>query len=207
MNIKHITKKDYAKAWSFFANNTIKSCASNFLSLSLPKERGKGPHQGATKGVSHKQTVTHEVTNNSQTRQQRSAVSATKTKNMAKYDQTPVFKETYDLTIKLYEISPKLSRDVRYTIAEDLKKDTMYILKMIYLANFKSATKEQHIKEALTTLATVRLQLRILKDLKQVSTKSYAQISLMTASIAAQLTAWLKYTKANKGQATPETDE
>ncbi len=126
---------------------------------------------------------------------------------MAKYDQTPVFKETYDLTIKLYEISPKLSRDVRYTIAEDLKKDTMYILKMIYLANFKSATKEQHIKEALTTLATVRLQLRILKDLKQVSTKSYAQISLMTASIAAQLTAWLKYTKANKGQATPETDE
>ncbi|MFR9597273.1 MAG: four helix bundle protein [Rikenellaceae bacterium] len=122
---------------------------------------------------------------------------------MAKYDQTPVFKQSYDLIIKLYEISPKLSRDVRYTLAEQLKKDTLDMLKLIYLANFKSQAKDEYIKQALTKLAVIRLQCRILKDLKQVTTKSYAQITLMTESIAAQLSSWLKYTKAtNKNETT-----
>ncbi len=114
---------------------------------------------------------------------------------MAKYDQTPVFKQSYDLIIKLYEIAPKLSRDIRYTLAEQLKKDTLSMLRDIYLANFKSKTKAEHIKSALTTLALIRLQFRLLKDLKQITIKSYSQISLMTESIAGQLTAWLKYVK------------
>lgn len=41
----------------------------------------------------------------------------------------------------------------------------------------------------------VRLLLRVLKDLKQLSLKRYAQISVLTENISKQLTGWKKSLK------------
>ena len=42
---------------------------------------------------------------------------------MAKYDELPVFKATYDLLLRIYMVSQHWSRDIRYTLGEELKKE------------------------------------------------------------------------------------
>ena len=52
--------------------------------------------------------------------------------------------------------------------------------------------KVETIIEAREKLVAVKLQLRLLHDLKQLSLKNYANASLMTESISKQLSAWQK---------------
>ena len=54
---------------------------------------------------------------------------------MAKYDELPVFKATYDLLLRIYMVSQHWSRDIRYTLGEELKKEVIEILQLIYQAN------------------------------------------------------------------------
>lgn len=58
-----------------------------------------------------------------------------KKKSMAKYDELPVFKATYDLLLRIYMVSQHWSRDIRYTLGEELKKEVIEILQLIYQAN------------------------------------------------------------------------
>lgn len=46
---------------------------------------------------------------------------------MAKYDELPVFKATYDLLLRIYMVSQHWSRDIRYTLGEELKKEVIEI--------------------------------------------------------------------------------
>lgn len=49
---------------------------------------------------------------------------------MAKYDELPVFKATYDLLLRIYMVSQHWSRDIRYTLGEELKKEVIEILQL-----------------------------------------------------------------------------
>lgn len=68
------------------------------------------------------------------------------------------------------------------------------ILTLIYRAN-STRQKVETIIEAREKLVAVKLQLRLLHDLKQLSLKNYANASLMTESISKQLSAWQKVMK------------
>ena len=54
---------------------------------------------------------------------------------MAKYDDLPVFKATYDLLFQIFNVSQHWRRDIRYSLGEDLKKEIIEILQLIYQAN------------------------------------------------------------------------
>ncbi len=103
---------------------------------------------------------------------------------MRTYSDLPVYKASYDLLLLVYEFSNPLSRDYKYTIGERLKSETLELLLLV----FKSSTAEDKIE-------LVRLLLRVLKDLKQLSLKRYAQISILTENISKQLTGWKKRLK------------
>ena len=103
---------------------------------------------------------------------------------MAKYDELPVFKATYDLLLRIYMVSQHWSRDIRYTLGEELKKEVIEILQLIYQAN-ASKKKVAFLSSCRVKLIKVRLQIRVAKDLKQLHLNQYGLLSK-------QLSGWEK---------------
>ena len=110
---------------------------------------------------------------------------------MANYNQLPVYKATYDLLLYLFQAGRDMQRDYRYTLGETMKKDLTEILVLIYRAN-SVHEKGPVLAEAREKLVAVKLHMRLLHDLKQLSVKAYANASLMAESISKQLSAWQK---------------
>ena len=57
---------------------------------------------------------------------------------MAKYDELPVYKASYDLLIEIFRFTKDFSREYKYTIGESLKKETVELITLIYCANSKT---------------------------------------------------------------------
>lgn len=110
---------------------------------------------------------------------------------MAIYDNLPVFKASYDLLLEIYRLNENLKRDYRYTLGENLKQETMAMMVNIYKAN-SVEDKIALLGEAREKLVAVKLYIRLLHDLKQLSVKQFALLSVHTESISKQLVAWHK---------------
>lgn len=110
---------------------------------------------------------------------------------MAMYNQLPVYKATYDLLLFFYGAGRNLQRDYRYTLGEITKKELMEILVLIYRAS-GAKQKGAIVAEAREKMVVVKLYLRLLHDLKQISLKVYADASMMADSVSKQLAAWQK---------------
>lgn len=115
---------------------------------------------------------------------------------MAIYINLPVFKECYDLLLEVYRFCENLKRDYRYTLGENLKKEMMEMMVSIYKANDNNSNNNERkaflLNQAREQLVVVKLQLRLLHDLKQLSVKQFAMLALHTESISKQLAAWHK---------------
>ena len=107
------------------------------------------------------------------------------------YNELPVFKSSYDLVIELFNFSKKLPRDFKYTIVQDLKKESLEILTCIYKAS-KNYNKKIILQEAQEKLFLVRLKIRILKDLKQINQKKFISLNLKIENVSKQLVGWEK---------------
>lgn len=113
---------------------------------------------------------------------------------MANYDNLPVYKAAYDLLLYVFQIGHNMQRDYRYTLGETLKKELVGILVLIYKANMVTG-KSDIIAEARERIVVVKLHLRLLCDLKQISMKGYANGAQMAESVSKQLAAWQKSQK------------
>ena len=63
---------------------------------------------------------------------------------MALYYELPVYKDTYKLIIKIFEYTKDFSREYKYTLGQDMKRDALQLVRSIYRAN-KSANKKEHL--------------------------------------------------------------
>ncbi|MCH5306078.1 MAG: four helix bundle protein [Rikenella sp.] len=113
---------------------------------------------------------------------------------MAIYDNLEVFKASYDLLLFVFQFTPNVKRDYRYTLAEKIKDNIIELCLSIYRAN---AAKDRvpDIRQARERLVTVKLLCRMLTDLKQISVKQFAVVCTHTESISKQLQAWQKYSE------------
>lgn len=102
---------------------------------------------------------------------------------MAIYDNLPVFKDTYDLLLLFINQSKNIQRDFKYTIGQEVKKEIMSLCIDIYEAN-AAVEKEKFIAEARRKMVVIKLNLRLLHDTHQLSTK--------------QLTLWKRYIRTVK---------
>lgn len=110
---------------------------------------------------------------------------------MALYENLPVFKASYDLLVESYNMCHNLQRDYRYTLGEKLKQELMDLMVDIYKANVTS-DKASILGHARERLVVVKLQLRLLRDLKQISIRTYALQAERSETLSAQLAAWHK---------------
>jgi len=110
---------------------------------------------------------------------------------MANYDELPVYKATYDLLLEVFRFTKTFSKEYKYTVGESIKKETLELITLIYRANSKQ-NKTETIQEAREKIEVLRLFIRLMKDLRQISLKRFVQINKQVENVSKQLTGWQK---------------
>ena len=108
---------------------------------------------------------------------------------MALYYDLPVFKDVYQLVLKIFEYTKDFPREYKFTIGQDLKRDGINLVRSIYRAN-KSKDKTIYLEEFLDDFELVKLELRLCADLKLLPIRKHAELSELMDRIGKQVTAW-----------------
>ena len=110
---------------------------------------------------------------------------------MAIYNHLPVYKASYELLVELFRFTKDFNREYKFTIGESIKKETINMITNIFRAN-SSYSKRAIIQSARENVETIRLFLRLLKDLKQIDLKKFVYLNEKIESVSKQLSAWQK---------------
>ena len=108
---------------------------------------------------------------------------------MSLYKELPIYRDSYNLLLAIYQLTGKFSREYKYTLGQDMKRDALHLFRNLYQAN-RSQDKRQNLDEFLAEFELLKLEVRICVDLRLVSLKKMAEISLLTDSIGKQINAW-----------------
>ncbi len=108
---------------------------------------------------------------------------------MGLHQELPIYKACYDLVLEMFQLVKDFSREYKFTIGERLKNETMELLILIFRANTRE-DKREVLKEARENVEVVRLLVRLLKDLKQISLKKFVFINQKIENVSRQLTGW-----------------
>jgi hypothetical protein len=54
---------------------------------------------------------------------------------MALYYELPVYRDTYKLTLKVFEATQNFPKEYKYSLGQDMKRDTLQLVRSIYRAN------------------------------------------------------------------------
>jgi hypothetical protein len=84
---------------------------------------------------------------------------------MALYYELPVYRDTYKLILLIFQYTKDFSREYKYTLGQDMKRDAMVLVRGIYRAN-KSKEKHEYLETLLDDFELLKLQIRLCHDLK-----------------------------------------
>ena len=74
---------------------------------------------------------------------------------MALYYELPVYNDTYKLILMIFEYTKDFSREYKYTLGQDMKRDALQLVRGIYRAN-KAAKKDISLySDGKTTYANI----------------------------------------------------
>ncbi len=110
---------------------------------------------------------------------------------MTTYNNLPVYKVSYELLVELFKYTKNFSREYKYTIGESIKKEVLEMIRNIYRAN-SIQMKKNVIQSARENVETIRLFLRLLKDLQQINIVKFVFLNEKIEDVSKQLTAWQK---------------
>ncbi len=106
---------------------------------------------------------------------------------MALYYRLPVYQDTYKLVLKLFEVTRDFPREYKYTLGQDIKRDGIELVRSIYRAN-KAHDKNEPLEEFLDNFEILKLEVRLCVDLRILSVKKQAALSLLMEGIGKQVT-------------------
>lgn len=110
---------------------------------------------------------------------------------MAQYEHLPIYKQTYDVLLRVMVATKDFPREYKYTLGQKIKDELTEIVILIYRAN-SAENKKSHIQEILERIQAVQLLMRLSHDMKILSRRHYAALSEMTESLGKQAQGWLK---------------
>ena len=108
---------------------------------------------------------------------------------MALYYDLPVFKDTYQLTLLIFELTQHFSREYKFTLGQDMKRDCIALVRSIYRAN-KTTQKEVHLEQFLDEFEVLKLEIRLCHDLKLITTRQQAYLAVAMEKISKQVIDW-----------------
>jgi len=108
---------------------------------------------------------------------------------MVMYYDLPVYQDTYQLILKIFKVTKDFPKDYKYTLGQDMKRDALQLVRSIYRAN-KSAQKKEHLETFLDEFELLKPEIRLCVDMKVVSFKKQAELTVLMDSIGKQVTGW-----------------
>jgi len=108
---------------------------------------------------------------------------------MALYYDLPVFKDVYKLILKIFGYTKDFSKEYKFTLGQDMKRDAIQLVRSIYRAN-KAKNKTEYLETFLDNFEVLKLEIRLCTDMKILSIKKQADLSLLMDSIGKQITGW-----------------
>ena len=84
---------------------------------------------------------------------------------MALYYDLPVYRDTYKLILKIFECTKDFSKEFKYTLGQDLKRDSLQLVRSIYRAN-KAQQKAAHLETFMDDFELLKLEIRLCVDMK-----------------------------------------
>ncbi len=94
----------------------------------------------------------------------------------------------------IFSETENFAREYKYTIGQEMKGQSMCLIKNIYRAN-KALDKNVAIEEARENLEMIRLQLQLMQDFAQMELQKFVEISLVVEEVSKQLVLWNGYNK------------
>ena len=71
----------------------------------------------------------------------------------------------YKLTLLIYSLTKDFSKEYKYTLGQDLKKDLMVLMRSIYRAN-KAQNKKEYLEAFLDDFELLKIEIRLCVDMK-----------------------------------------
>ena len=110
-------------------------------------------------------------------------------RRIARHDELPVYKATYDLMLSVFRFVKDFTKEYKYSVGDTLKKETMELMTLIYRANTRME-KVLVLQEARERIEVIRLYIRLMKDLQQVNIKQFVAVNREVELVSRQLTGW-----------------
>ena len=110
---------------------------------------------------------------------------------MGMYDELPVYKAGYDLLLEIFQFVRNFSKEFKYTVGDNMKTEGVELIKLIYQAN-STRDKLEIIRQARERIETIRLYLRLMKDLRQINIPKFVSINAKIENVSKQLVGWQK---------------
>jgi 23S rRNA-intervening sequence protein len=108
---------------------------------------------------------------------------------MVLHTELPVYKDTYQLILKIFEITKEFSKEYKYTLGQDMKRDALQLIRSIYRAN-KHKNRAEHLEVFLDELELLKLEIRLCVDMKLLPIRKQTQFSELLDRIGKQVTGW-----------------
>ncbi|MDP2104111.1 MAG: four helix bundle protein [Candidatus Gracilibacteria bacterium] len=115
---------------------------------------------------------------------------------MTTYDNLPVYRASYDFFVATFAFTKTFTKEYKYTLGENIKKETIELMMGVYQANSDQLGRYDLLRKARIRLETIRLLLRLTHDLGQINLKKFIDLNTKIESISKQLAMWQK--SANK---------
>ena len=110
------------------------------------------------------------------------------------YDGLPVYKASYDLLLEIFGFTRNFHKEYTYTLGESIKREAVEMIGCIYRAN-AAQHKVDILAKAREHVEVLRLYVRLMKDLRQISLPQFVRLNEHIELVSRQLTGWQKSQK------------
>lgn len=110
---------------------------------------------------------------------------------MAQYQHLPIYKQTYDLLVRVTEITRGYPRDFK-PFASKLREQVMEVVLLIYRANSVRAERARLLEQIVELMQVIELSLRLSCDMRLITKVQFSSVVAMTDSVIRQASGWRK---------------
>jgi hypothetical protein len=116
---------------------------------------------------------------------------------MARTDNLPVYKKTFELLLELHKIFPSFDRKYKFTLGSDCVLSVKNSLLLVVKVN-NAKDKRELVNELLLSLHESQVNIRLLKNLNIIKNKSYFFLSEILVECLKQVEGWKKQIHQNQ---------
>jgi len=107
----------------------------------------------------------------------------------------PIFQKVYDLYKELYLAQMKFPKVHKHTLGQRLDNTTLDLFELLILASRRQSERSILLDKANAKLDSLKLLLRLAKDVKCINNNKYLQLESNLQEIGKMLGGWIKHTK------------